>query len=124
MTLRPLDIPMDRLRLQFEDSDDEDRAAARQTSTATHPAPSHLVHARDRPQDDAEEPVQGQAEDDGWEEEAEDEEDALDWEDLREGAAWPQYKTLLPFFFGKVYSFVKRLCLAHLRVACKLCVLY
>lgn len=115
MTLRPLDIPIDRLRLQFEDSDEEDRAAARQTSAATHPAPSHLVHARDRPQDDAEEPVQGQAED-GWEDEAEDEEDALDWDDLREGAAWPQCKTLLLFFFGK-------LCLAHLRVACKLCVL-
>ncbi len=77
MALRPMDIPLDRLRLQFEGSD-EDGAAC---ETA---APSRAAHAGQAAEERTHEAAEA-LDDDEWDED-EDAEGGLDWEVSREGA--------------------------------------
>jgi hypothetical protein len=77
MALRPMDIPLDRLRLQFEGSD-EDGAAC---ETA---APSNTAHAGQASEERTHEAAE--ALDDGEWDEDEGAEGGLDWEVSREGA--------------------------------------
>ena len=78
MALRPMDIPLDRLRLQFEGSDEDGTAC----ETA---APSRTAHAGQAAEERTHEAAEA-LEDDEWDED-EDAEGGLDWEVLREGAS-------------------------------------
>ena len=77
MALLPLDIPLDRLRLQFEDGSESEGAAA-----APAPEPAHIGQER-APEAYTRDEVGNSAEG-GWDEDGNDS-DELDWED--QGAA-------------------------------------